>query len=128
MHPEVRTRRLVSLPLDPRQETEILRLLDDAGIEHKETRSLSRLFGSNAIWVLEADYPRAKDILDRQAAEYAVSAREQWQAEWRREHRGSYLHWLLHRLRHATMDDVLRVVLLAALVGVMLLYPLALMR
>jgi hypothetical protein len=31
-------------------------------------------------------------------------------------------------MRRATMDDVLRVLLLAALVGVMLLYPLSLMR
>ena len=89
---------------------------------------MSRFFGSNAIWVPEADYLRAKDILDRQAAEYAKSAREQWQAEWRREHGGSYLRWLLNRMRRATMDDVLRVLLLAALVGVMLLYPLSLMR
>jgi hypothetical protein len=123
-----RTKRLVSLPLEPDQEHEILRLLDEAGIAHKETRSMSRFFGSNAIWVPEADYPRAKDILDRQAAGYANSAREQWQAEWRREHGGSYLRWLLNRMRRATMDDVLRVLLLAALVGVMLLYPLSLMR
>ena len=87
---------------------------------------MSRFFGSNAIWVPEADYLRAKDILDRQAAEYANSAREQWQAEWRREHGGSYARWLLNRMRRATMDDVLRVVLLAALVGLMLFYPLAL--
>jgi hypothetical protein len=122
------TRRLVSLPLEPEQEQEILRRLDAAGIAHKETRSMSRLFGSNAIWVPEADYPRAKEILDREAAEYAGAAREQWQAEWRREHGGSYLRWLLNRMRRATMDDVLRVLALIALVGLMLLYPIAIMR
>jgi hypothetical protein len=125
---EARTRRLVSLPLEPAQEQEILRRLDAAGVAHKETRSLSRFFGSNAIWVPEADYLRAKEIMDRQAAEYAGAAREQWQAEWQREHGGSYARWLLHRMRRATMDDVLRVLLLAALVGLMLLYPIAFMR
>jgi hypothetical protein len=125
---EGRTRRLVSLPLEPDQEQEILRRLDANGIAHRETRSLSRFFGSNAIWVPEADYPRAKEILDRQAAEFADSARAQWEAEWRREHGGSYLRWLQNRMRRATMDDVLRVLLLALLVGVMLLYPLSLMR
>jgi hypothetical protein len=125
---EGRTRRLVSLPLEPEQEQEILRRLDAAGIAHRETRSMSRFFGSNAIWVPEADYLRAKEILDRQAAEYGDSAREQWQAEWRREHGGSYACWLLNRMRRATMDDVLRVLLLIALVGVMLLYPIAILR
>jgi hypothetical protein len=125
---EGRTRRLVSLPLPPEQERGLLQQLDEAGIAHREARSKSRLFGSDAIWVAEADYPRAKDILDRQAAEYAVSAREQWQAEWRREHGGSYARWLLHRMRRATMEDVLRVLALVALVGLMLLYPIAMLR
>ena len=125
---EGRTRRLVSLPLEPEQEQEILRRLDTAGIAHQETRSMSRFFGSNAIWVPEADYLRAKDILDRQAAEYAGVKRELWQAEWQRDHGGSYARWLLHRMRRATMDDILRVLLLAALVGLMLLYPIAILR
>jgi len=125
---EGRTRRLVSLPLEPEQEQEILRRLDTAGIAHKETRSMSRFFGSNAIWVPDAEYLRAKDILDRQAAEYAGVKREQWQAEWQREHGGSYARWLLHRVRRATIDDVLRVLALIALVGLMLLYPIAILR
>jgi hypothetical protein len=43
-------------------------------------------------------------------------------------HRGSYARWLWSRLRRATLDDVLRVLLLAALVALMLLYPLSLLR
>ena len=121
-----RTRRLVSLPLPPEQEQEILRLLDEAGIAHKETRSRSRLYGSDAIWVAEEDFPQANAIVDKEAVEYAAAARAQWRAEWRREHQGSYARWLLSRLKRATMDDVLRVLLLIALVGLMLLYPLSL--
>lgn len=123
-----RTRRLAGLPLPPEQEREILRRLDEAGIAHLESRSKSRLFGGDAIWVAEGDYPRAREILDRQAAEYAASARAEWDAEWRREHGGSYARWLWSRLRRASADDVLRVLLLILLVGLMLLYPLALMR
>jgi hypothetical protein len=123
-----RTKRLVSLPLEPDQEREILRLLDAAGIAHRETRSKSRLLGSDAIWVAQGDYPRAKEILDREAAGYAAAARETWQAEWHREHGGSYARWLTSRLRRATIDDVLRALLLIALVALMLLYPLSLMR
>lgn len=123
-----RTKRLAGLPLPPEQEQEILRLLDEAGIEHKETRSRSRLFGSDAIWVAERDYARARAILDGESAAYAAAARAAWNAEWRREHGGSYARWLWSRLRRATLDDVLRAVLLLLLVGLMLLYPLALMR
>ncbi|MEX2241478.1 MAG: hypothetical protein WD775_12385 [Burkholderiales bacterium] len=125
---EGRTERLVSLPLEPDQEREILRLLDEAKIAHQETRSKSRLFGSDAIWVAQGDYPRAKEILDREAADYAAAARETWQAQWHREHGGSYARWLWSRLRRATMEDFVRALFLIALVGLMLLYPLALLR
>ncbi len=46
----------MGLPLPPEQEGELLRLLDEAGIAHREARSKSRLFGGDAIWVAEADY------------------------------------------------------------------------
>ena len=121
-------KRLVGLPLEPGQEDEILRLLDEAGIAHKETRSRSRLFGSDAIWVSAQDYPRARQIVDKEATEYAAVARALWQAEWRREHRGSYARWLWNRLRRATMEDFVRALFLIALVSLMLLYPLTLMR
>jgi len=121
-------KRLVALPLEPEQEREILRLLDEAGVAHQETRSKSRLFGSDAIWVAEEDYPRAKAIVDKEAADYAAAARAQWQAEWRREHGGSYARWLWSRLQRATLEDVVRALFLIALVGLMLLYPLTLMR
>ena len=124
---EARTRRLVSLPLEPRQEAEILRLLDDAGIAHQETRSMSRFFGSDAIWVAEADYPRAQALVEKEVAEYAAAARAEWNADGAREHRGSYAQWLWKRLRNADPDAILRAILLILLVCVLLLYPLALM-
>lgn len=122
-----RRKRLASLPLPPEQEQEILRLLDGAGIAHKETRSTSRFFGSDAIWVAEEDYARARQIVDREAAEYAAAARAEWNAEWRREHGGSYARWLWSRLRGTTPEALMRALLLILLVAVMLLYPLALL-
>jgi len=119
-------KRLTSLPLPTDQEREILRLLDAAGIAHQETRAKSRLFGSDAIWVAAADYPHAKEVLDREAAEYASAAREKWQAEWRDEHGSSYARWLWSRARNASMEDLVKAILLVVLVSVMLLYPLAL--
>lgn len=121
-------KRLVALPLESEQEREILRLLDEAGIAHKETRAKSKLFGSDAIWVSEQDYLRAKQIVDKESAEYAAAARAQWQVEWRREHGGSYARWLWSRLRRATMEDFMRALFLVALLGLMLLYPLTLLR
>jgi len=121
-----RTKRLAGLALEPDQEREILQLLDEAGIAHKETRSKSRFFGSDAIWVAEQDYPRAKAIVEEEAAEYAAAARAQWQAEWRCEHGGSYARWLWNRLRRTTPEELVRALVLIVLVSVMLLYPLAL--
>jgi len=119
-------KRLTSLPLPTDQEREILRLLDAAGIAHREARAKSRLFGSDAIWVAAADYPHAKEVLDREAAEYASAAREKWRAEWRDEHGSSYARWLWSRARNASMEDLVKAILLVVLVSVMLLYPLAL--
>jgi len=119
-------KRLTSLPLPTDQEREILRLLDAAGIAHQETRAKSRLFGSDAIWVAAADYPHAKEVLDREAAEYASAAREKWRAEWRDEHGSSYARWLWSRARNASLEDLVKAILLVVLVSVMLLYPLAL--
>jgi hypothetical protein len=121
-------KRLVALPLESEQEREILRLLDEAGIAHKETRAKSKLFGSDAIWVSEQDYQRAKQIVDKESAQYAAAARAQWQVQWRREHGGSYARWLCSRLRRATPEDVVRALFLVALLGLMLLYPLTLLR
>lgn len=119
-------KRLASLPLPPEQEREILRLLDEAGIAHKETRAKSRLFGSDAIWVAEQDYLRAKEIVDKEAAQYAAAARAQWRDEWHREHGGSYARWLWNRLRRTTPEALVRALVLILLVGLMLFYPLAL--
>jgi hypothetical protein len=121
-------KRLVALPLEAEQEREILRLLDEAGIAHRQTRAKSKLFGSDAIWVSEQDYLRAKQIVDKESAEYAAAARAQWQAQWRREHGGSAARWLWSRLRRATPEDVVRALFLVALLGLMLLYPLTLLR
>jgi hypothetical protein len=118
-------KRLVALPLEERQETEIVRRLTDAGIAHRAARSPFRFLGADAIWVADEDYARARALLEGEVKEFASQARAEWNTEWRNAHRGAYLHWLWHRARHASMDDVLRALLLIALVAVLLLYPLA---
>jgi hypothetical protein len=118
-------RRLVGLPLDVRQEEEIMRLLTEAGIAYRETRSPFRLLGADAIWVADEDYARACAILEGEAKAFAETARAEWKAEWVTEHKGSYLRWLWSRARQASFGSLLRVLFLIALVGVMLFYPLA---
>lgn len=118
-------KRLVGLPLEERQEKEIMRVLTEAGIAYRETRSPFRLLSADAIWVADEDYARASALLDNEAKAFAETAREEWHAEWLGTHKGSYLRWLWSRVRRGTLADLLRVVLLIALVGVMLFYPLA---
>jgi hypothetical protein len=119
-------RRLVGLPLDARQESEIMRLLDEAGIPYKETRSPFRLLSADAIWVADEDYQRACAIIEDEAKAYAEEARAQWNAEWAAEHKGSYLRWLWSRVRQASFAGLVTALFLIALVCVMLFYPLAL--
>lgn len=118
-------RRLVGLPLDVRQEDEIMRLLTEAGIAYRETRAPFRLLGADAIWVSDEDYPRARAILESEAKAFAEIARAEWKAEWVREHKGSYARWLWSRVRQASFADLVKVLFLIALVAVMLFYPLA---
>lgn len=102
-----------------------MRLLTEAGIAYRETRSPFRLFGADAIWVADEDYPRARAILDDEAKAFAEMARAEWNAEWVGEHKASYARWLWNRVRHASIAGLLTALLLIALVAAMLFYPLA---
>ena len=102
-----------------------MRLLTEAGIPYRETRSPFRLLGADAIWVSDEDYARACAILEGEAKAFAETARAEWNAEWVTEHKGSYVRWLWSRVRQASFAGLLTVLFLIALVGVMLFYPLA---
>lgn len=119
-------KRLVGLPLEEGQEDDILRMLDEARISYRITRSFSILIGGGAIWVPDEDYPRARELLEHEAQAFAASARAKWRAEWRTEHQGSYLLWLWNRLRRTPPSTLLKAIVLIGLLGMMLLYPLAL--
>jgi len=119
-------KRLVGLPLEPRQEEEILGLLAEAGIDYRVTRTPAAIVGGDAIWVPDEDYPRARHLLDEEARAFAQAARCEWNAAWQAEHRGSYARWLWNRARRTPPEAFLRALLLIAVVALMLLYPLAL--
>jgi hypothetical protein len=119
-------KRLVGLPLEPRQEEEILGLLDRAGIAYRVTRTVSAFVGGDAIWVPDGDFPRARQLLDEEARAYAETARSEWRAEWQAEHKGSYALWLCNRLRSTPPETLLRALLLIAVLALALFYPLAL--
>jgi len=104
-------KRLIGLPLDLRQEEEIVRLLTDAGIAYRVARSPFSFLGADAIWVADEDYPRARALVEIEAKAFESMARSEWNAEWITEHKGS--------------ANVLQALLLIALVALMLLYPLA---
>jgi len=118
-------KRLIGLPLDLRQEEEIVRLLTDAGIAYRVARSPFSFLGADAIWVADEDYPRARALVEIEAKAFESMARSEWNAEWITEHKGSYTLWLWNRARHASFANVLQALLLIALVALMLLYPLA---
>ena len=111
--------------MDLRQENEIVRLLTEAGIAYRAARSPFRFLGADAIWVADDDYPRARALVESEVRAFESMARAEWNAEWIDEHKGSYVLWLWNRARRASFATILRALLLMALVGLMLLYPLA---
>lgn len=102
-----------------------MRMLDEAGIQYRETRSPFRLLSADAIWVADEDYAQARALLESEAEAFAAKARAEWKVQWVTEHKGSYLLWLWGRMRRASLASLLQLLLLIALVAVMLLYPLA---
>lgn len=119
-------KRLVGLPLEEGQEEDLRRMLDEARIAYRVTRSFSILIGGGAIWVPDEDYPRARALLEREAQAFAATARAKWRTEWRTEHQGSYLLWLWNRFRQTPPSTLLKALVLLGLLALMLFYPLAL--
>jgi hypothetical protein len=119
-------KRLVGLPLEQGQEDDILRMLDEARIAYRVTRSFSIFIGGGAVWVPDEDYPRAHELLEREAQAFAVSARANWRAEWRSEHQGSYRLWLWNRFRRTSPSTLLKAIALIGILALLLFYPLAL--
>ena len=77
-----------------------------------------------AIWVRDEDFPRAVAILRKEAVSFAARARKRWDRQWQTEYEDSYVRWFAHKLFRSPVGTVVQVLLLAALVGVFVVYPL----
>jgi hypothetical protein len=108
--------------LADQQYDEVMSLLREARIHVHETRTHLLSFG--ALWVLDEDFERAREILRTESKAYAARAREDWEREWALQHRGSALRWFAYRLLSDPMEVLLRALLLALAVGALLIYPL----
>jgi hypothetical protein len=104
------------------QHKELTSLLRDARIHVHETHTHLLSFG--ALWVMDQDFDRAREILRTESKAYAARAREDWEREWQLQHRGSALRWFAYRLLSDPLEVLLRALLLALAVGAFLLYPL----
>lgn len=116
-------KRLVPLPLDPEQHEDLARVLDEARIDWREVKSPSRLFSSDAIWVADEDFVRARELLRQQSEAFAAKRRSEWQAEWTSEHAESYARWLWRRMRENPAGLLLKLAALIVLAGLLLLFP-----
>ena len=115
-------RRLVDLRhLETKQYEELTSLLQDAGISVNET--ISNFMDYGAIWVRDEDFPRAVAILRKESASFAARARKTWERQWQTEHKGSYVRWFAHKLFRSPLGTLIRVVLLASLIGIFIVFP-----
>ncbi len=103
------------------QYDELMALLRAAGIAVHETPT--HLFAFGALWVTDAEFERARDILRTQSKAYATRARDDWEREWQLQHRGSALRWFAYRLLSDPGAVLLRVLLLALALGAFVVYP-----
>ena len=100
---------------------ELMTLLRQAGVHAHETHT--HLFSFGALWVMDEDFERARQILRDESKAYAARAREEWEREWELQHRGSALRWFAYRLLSDPLEVLLRVLALALVVGAFVLYP-----
>jgi len=116
-------RRLVGVAqLEPDQLVELRGLLESHGIRFKETPPT--LLGFGSIWVEDADFGRARELLLAESAAFAAQARAQWEQEWREIHKGSHGRWMLARLIQRPGEYILAWLLLGFFIGVLVVYPL----
>lgn len=74
------------------------------------------LIWSGDLWVVhDADYERAKALVDETTARLAAEARERFEREYRERWKGSYWRWLFGRIR----EEPVRLAMIAALVAVL---------
>ena len=108
--------------LTEEQHAELLALLRKADVPFHETPTHLLSFG--AIWVLEEDFGRAREILREESAAYAARAKEEWEREWTVEHRGSALRWYARQVALDPAGTLGRTVLLVLAFAAFVLWPL----
>ena len=116
-------KRLVDLSdLANGQYKELIHLLGVERISVHETKS--HFMDYAAIWVSDDDFPRAREMLRKEALAFSVRARAKWERQWHVEHKGSTVRWFAHRLFRSPAGTITRVLLLVVMVGLFVFYPL----
>lgn len=102
---------LVLSNVDDEQRERLCALLGEHRIEHHV--SPPSLFSPGNLWVADdADYDRAKTLVDEAVERMAREAREAHADEYRERFRGSYWRWLVGRIR----EEPVRLLQIAALI------------
>lgn len=115
-------KRLVRLALlEPKQHDELVELLQANGVRFQETPA--GLLRSGAILVGDDDFARAQELLRAHSLAFAEAARRDWEEEWRTQHGQSAARWFFNRLRGDPLGVIGKVILLAAAVGLFVVYP-----
>lgn len=115
-------RRLVRLALlEPKQHDELVELLQANGVRIQETPA--GLLRSGAILVGDDDFEKAQELLRAHSTAFAEEARKNWEEEWRTQHGQSSARWFVNRLRADPLGVIGKVILLAAAVGLFVVYP-----
>lgn len=113
-------RPLVEIPDSSEEHQDLIGLLLASGIRYQERQST--FFMPATVWVNEDDHAKALEIALSVAARHAKQTKAEWTRQWNERYRGSYLRWLIANFHKPA--NLLRLVLLVAMVGVFVIYPL----
>jgi hypothetical protein len=104
------------------QVSELVDRIRRAGISVREVKP--SFLHDGAIWVDDARFSQARQLLQAESVGFAEDAKRSWQAEWRTKDGRSYSRWLANRFARNPLGMALSSAMLGLVAGIFLIYPL----
>jgi len=98
------------------QEASISDLLEQNQIPYKKTEA--GFWDRASIWVMDVDFPKAKELMEKQILVDQAIAQNQFSNEWQSKWKGSYLLWFFGNI----FENPARIFSLIALVGLLSIF------
>jgi hypothetical protein len=102
------------------QEKSVRNLLEKNGIIYKQTEP--GFFDKASIWVMDLDYPRARELVEALILDDQTKAQIQFTNEWQSKWKSSYFLWFFGSIRE-NPARIFRLIVLIGFLVIFLWYP-----